>query len=134
MTQEEIRKLYEKHSGDPEAIARELNIDPEMLSGLSQLPTSTSQYHFHYLIERVPPNDLGPESLRRFIISTRHVYDPEWPRKDIEVIKAARLKYDAGTHEIFQGRDPRRWVILYCKPRRKPEYKRRPYFTSEDFQ
>lgn len=73
---------------------------------------------------------LGKIGLRRFVIAVKPTTSTEWPEDYAGVIHQARLRYDEGTHEMYQEtRDG--WNILYSQPRRKP-VGRRPYFTKRD--
>jgi hypothetical protein len=73
---------------------------------------------------------LGKIGLRRFVIAVKATTDREWPEEFSGSIHMARLRYDAGTHEMYQEtRDG--WNILYSQPRRKA-VPSRPYFTKRD--
>lgn len=68
---------------------------------------------------------LGKAHLRPHIVSVRHCHT-NWPEEDRAALQFARQCFDAGTHQMFQGRDGQ-WIIQYCWPKAKatpPE----PYF------
>lgn len=73
------------------------------------------------------PSCLGREELREHIISYKLV-DAAWPAADFDKINKARMQYDAGTHEMCQGRDGGT-LILYLIPRKHPTQPR-VYFSS----
>lgn len=100
------------------------------------LPFDALRKHFpqnsHYqLEERIPlPSDirdLAREPLRQFVIAVKPA-GGAWPEKYKDVIAEARRKFDAGTHEMCQGKRGG-WTIQYLIPRwvRVP---RRRYFSS----
>lgn len=74
------------------------------------------------------PAGLGKPKLRRFIVSSRHLYERGWPVGDQAGISEARRKYDNGTHELATGREGN-FLVLYCIPRRRP-VPPRTYFSS----
>ena len=70
---------------------------------------------------------LGHPELRKYIIAYRHVFR-DWPKTSQEVLRDARQKFDAGTHEMCQGRDGD-YIIQYLIPRLKP-CKERGFFRA----
>lgn len=109
---EELRKLYDQHGGDRDAVATALGISPEELSERVQ-PAP-----FNMTRRRQPPADLGHYYFRKYIVSYRHADHAVWPKDDEAAIEEARAKYEAGTHELCQQRD-RNWFVLFCVPRVK---------------
>lgn len=69
--------------------------------------------------------NLGRASLRPFLIAFKKP-GQDWTSS--EVIKDARRKFDAGTHEMFQGRDGE-YCLQYLRPRKVPT-KPRSYFNG----
>jgi hypothetical protein len=72
----------------------------------------------------------GRPELQQFMISRKKVRDT-WPELDCTIISTARLQYDAGTHEMCQGRDGD-WIILYLIPRSVPAKRTHQYFLIAD--
>lgn len=68
---------------------------------------------------------LGRPSLQPFAVARKRV-TAAWDNTQ-EAIIEARLDYDAGTHEMFTGRDGD-FLTLYSKPRRVP-VNRESYFA-----
>ena len=64
---------------------------------------------------RVSEITLGRVSLRKYIVAYRSIYG-DWPREFREALADARKKFDAGTHEMCQGRDGQH-IIQYLIPR-----------------
>lgn len=126
---EKIADLYRKHGGDRNAVARELGISVGTVGEL------TDRVHVPlmgvtYIDDCWPrPATLGRPRLRQYMISSRHVSEIGWPRKDRGAIEAARASYDAGTHELCQGREGS-FMVLYSIPRRKRD-RRVKYFAAE---
>lgn len=112
LTPEELRRIYEECGGDTSLLAQRLNLSREELATrVTPAPTPPAR-------RSSPPADLGKDYFRKYIVSVRHCENPLWPWADQDKIEDARNKYEAGTHEMCQGRD-RDWFVLYCIPRKK---------------
>jgi len=117
-TTEELTKLYTECGGDLQKVADHLGLPyAEFASkfGADLAPPATPPAR-----RRPPPSDLGaalPPN-RKFIVAFRHADNPLWPRDSQRKIDQARLDYEAGTHEMCQGRD-RDWFVLYSIPRKQ---------------
>lgn len=72
--------------------------------------------------------DLGKKSLRRHLIAVKRSAE-EWPAKFSRQINLARMQYDAGLVEMFQGRDGE-YILLYAKKRQVPLTEERAYFST----
>lgn len=70
-----------------------------------------------------PTIQKGREELRKYAIAYRPATG-EWPRVFKEALADARRKFDAGTHEMVQGRDGH-YIIQYLIPRLVPTKPRR---------
>ena len=73
--------------------------------------------------------ELGRAELRKYIIAHTRA-DRGWSIFQQTILEDARKKYDAGTHEMCQGRDGR-IIIQYLIPRLIPTKPRR-YFSQRD--
>lgn len=124
-----LREIYDKHGGNLTKVAEELGLSlDEFVSELgSKFIPSPSMYPMR---RRTPPADLGKDSMRKYIVSIRHVDSSVWPREDQIKIDDARNMWEAGTHEMCQGRD-RGWFILYLIPR-KQRTGARKFFRAHD--
>ena len=118
----ELQRLHNEYGGDVSKIAAALGFESE--TTVAAAPKTRTRR-----LQR--PEDLGRESMRRFIVSARHSSFSTWPAQDEAKIQAARDKYEAGTHEMAQGRD-RDWFVQYCIPR-KVRTGARKFFIAGDF-
>lgn len=125
LSPERLREIYDQAGGDLEKVAAALGINASELSVRPiQDPPLVGR-------GRRPPVDLGQNpNLRRYIISSRHAQHPVWPKADQKKIDDARAKYEAGTHEMCQGRD-RNWFVLYCIPRKQRAGARKFFHVNE---
>ncbi len=119
---EELQRLHNEYGGDVSKIAAALGLEAE--TTVLAAPKTRQRR-----LER--PNDLGKESIRKYIISARHASFSTWPSQDWDKIETARAGYEAGTHEMVQGRD-RDWFVQYCIPR-KVRTGARKFFVAGDF-
>jgi hypothetical protein len=71
----------------------------------------------------------GRPELEKYLVATKHAND-SWDNSTPE-LKHARARYEAGTHEMCQGRDGDN-IILYCIPRAIPD-PRPGYFKHGDY-
>lgn len=124
--EDQFHELYEKHGGDLEAVASELGLNSADLDAF--LPDVPAEPLF-ISETRVRPENLGRASMRPFLISVRHIYEPGWPRADKEKLEQARRDYDAGLVELIQGRDGN-WILQY-RVWRKQKARARSWFTAE---
>jgi hypothetical protein len=120
-----IRELYEKHGGNVRAVATELGLDTLEVAKVMVPITVRVQ-------ERRPLEPIGRVALRKYQIAFRHSTNTSWSVEDMPAILAARKRYDAGTHEVFQEKTEG-WYILYCKPRRQQTANRHWFSTMGDF-
>lgn len=117
--EEELKRLHEEYGGDTTAVAAHLGLSPTEGRPLTRRRKVR------------PPSDLGKESMRKWIVTARHAEHSTWPTEDQDKIEDARSKYEAGTHEMCQGRD-RDWFILYLIPR-KTRTGARKFFNVSEF-
>lgn len=121
---ERLREVYNENDGDPIKVAAALGLEPsELAARLTLAPVPVTR-------RRKPPADIGKDYFRQFIVSVRHAEHPLWPKDDEAKIEEARAKYEAGTHDICQGRD-RDWFVLYCVPLKKRVGARKFFRTFE---
>lgn len=126
---EQVRDLYNECGGDLEQVAARLGLPySEFVSkfGAEVAPASTPPAR-----RRPPPSDLGHREGApnpQYIVAVRHADNPMWPPEYDAAIAVARANYEAGTHEMVQGRD-RGWFIQYSIPRKKRTETRR-FFHS----
>ena len=113
MVTSDAQALYEACGGDMNEVARRLNLPVDQI-----MPARRRQ----------PPETLGRKEMRKFQVSSRHADTPVWPKEHEKSIGLARAKFEAGTHEMCQGRDGE-WFILYLIPRRQPTKPRRFFKT-----
>lgn len=118
----ELERLHDEYGGDISKIAASLGLEGDV--AVAAAPKTRQRR-----LQR--PADLGRESLRKYIISARHATFSTWPSQDWDKIEAARAAYEAGTHEMVQGRD-RDWFIQYCIPRQVRTGARK-FFVAGDF-
>ena len=118
----EIQKLHEEYGGDVSKVAAALGLPAD--APVSAAPKTRARRQ-----ER--PSDLGNPNLRRHVISARNASFSTWPAQDQSKIQTARDNYEAGTHEMCQGRD-RDWFVLYSIPR-KVRTGARKFFHMDDF-
>lgn len=123
MDDESVLRIYEKHGGDLDAIAAELDVN------LDDVDPSFPVFPIYIPEIRTRPKELGRVSMRRHLVSTRHAHERGWPKVDREKIEKAQKDYDAGLIEMCQGKDGP-WTLLYAI-RRKRRAKPRTYFTAE---
>lgn len=125
----DVRALYDECGGDLEVVAERLNLpysDFVARFGAEMAPPATPPAR-----RRPPPEDLGHAPGRpdpKYIIAVRHADNPLWPREYQDAIARARADYEAGTHEMLQGRD-RDWFIQYSIPRKKQTEGRKFFHT-----
>lgn len=121
-----IREELEKTGGNISAVARRLGLSFEGL--LARYGGKGVSGAFKIQVEE--PKDireLARPGLEGFVVAVKRA-GAAWPEKYKGAIEKARRKYDAGTHEMCQGRKDG-WVILYLIPRIIP-VRPRDYFSS----
>lgn len=124
VSMERLREIYDQCGGDAALVAQELGLSTEELaSRVTTAPALPAR-------RRRPPADLGVPYYRDRIVSVRHAENPYWPKEDEAAIDDARAKYEAGTHEMCQGRD-RDWFVLYLIPRKRRCAPRKFFVTHE---
>jgi hypothetical protein len=113
--------------GNLSRVARVLGLDYHALKARLNVPTGSAPIEV-----RPEPEDfreLARPAVRRFAIAAKRT-GSEWPARFDSTIKAARLAYDKGTHEMAQStRDG--WVVLFLIPRLVPA-RPRTFFSSMD--
>lgn len=105
---EQIEAIYHQHGGNLDEIAAVLGLEPSSLKDETVMESIA--------VAMTPPEDLGRESMRNYIISVKHADSPTWPASDEEKINNARAALARGTHTMCTGRD-RGWFILYSIPK-----------------
>lgn len=122
-----IMEILQRPDGSLPEVARTLKISPARATSLAAIAQrSFDDGRYCFLEGRLPPEDLGPPKLKKFIVSIRHVTDPGWPIRDRQALERARQCYDAGTHEMYQGRFGN-WIVQYLQVRKR-RVKEREYF------
>lgn len=114
----DIRESYRRHGGNLSKVAKELNLT---LNACRQaFPTTPVVMVKPFDDDVLQPdrNTLGRPHLREFIVSVRHCHT-NWPEEDRAALQKARQHFDAGTHQMVQGRDGQ-WIIQYCWPKTQP--------------
>lgn len=76
-----------------------------------------------------PTVNLGRPELQKYIIAYRYAF-LDWAASDEPKLADARKKFDAGTHEMCQGRDGD-IIIQYLIPRLVP-CRPRKFFNDDD--
>lgn len=114
LTQEELREIYDECGGDVSRIAARLGVSFADYPAAITPPNPGRR--------RSPPRDIGHRQKDgwpdpKYIVSIRHC-DGAWPSEDQDKIDKARADYEAGSHEMCQGRD-RGWFVLFSIPRKK---------------
>lgn len=112
-----------------------MGIQREIDDNRGDLRKTARSLGFNYtaLVERfgtrdvVNTPDLGRQELRKYIVAYR-IADRGWTSFQQEILEDARRKFDAGTHEMCQGRDGR-YILQYLIPRLIP-CGRRNFFGS----
>lgn len=107
----------------------------EMTESGGDLHKATKRLGFNYqaaamrlgLSKGTTSIELGKPELRKYIVAYRHIARP-WPYHLRDALQDARQKFDAGTHEMVQGRTES-YVIQYLIPRIVPCEPRR-FFSA----
>lgn len=99
----------------------------EVRSAIARYGISKTARRFDLSFEALKARFGSAGGISKYEIS-RKLHGDEWPGQDREAIKAARGKYDRGTHEMCQGRVGD-FTILYLIPRMVPAPPRR-YFRT----
>lgn len=102
-------------------VARHLGLNYTSLRAAIHRPAAQPE-------EQLDPQSMGRESLREYAVAAKPV-DGAWPPCFRDALQRAREAYDAGTHEMVQGREGD-WIIQYLIPRMH-HVRRRDYFRSE---
>lgn len=71
---------------------------------------------------------LGKANMRKFVIAVKP-NGGVWPQQFYNAIQDGRRKYDAGTHEMCQGKRKDGWIVLYLIPRVEVRPPRARYFV-----
>ena len=71
-----------------------------------------------------------PERLRDYVVAVRKIDHGAWPKQYQAILMDARTKYNAGTHEMVQGRGDG-VVFQYCIPRKEPTAPRRYFLPTQ---
>ena len=127
MDESEIRRQLRLRHNNISKVSRDLGINYKLLKDeYGPQPTGP------VLAPSGPrPKDissLGKPGMEQWVIAVRSNIEPNWPVEFFNEISRARVKYDAGTHEMCQQKRPDGWVVLYLIPRKVPDTKRGPYF------
>lgn len=114
-------------NGNLSKVARTLGIDYFALR--TKYGQQVRQVPFRPALGREPVDIrvLGKPGLEQYVIAVKRA-GSVWPTKYAAIIEDARRKYDAGTHEMYQGVN-KGWVVLYLEPRMVPDSPRN-YFSS----
>jgi hypothetical protein len=122
---DQILEELKAHGGNISAVARALGIDYHALK---------TRFPQQYAPLKTPtgpePSDirtLGKPALSAYVIAVKKA-GHAWPEKYDAAIADARLKFDAGTHEMFQSNNEG-WVVQYLVPHLIPQPKRQFFST-----
>ncbi|MDH7796458.1 MULTISPECIES: helix-turn-helix domain-containing protein [unclassified Beijerinckia] len=104
--------------GNVSKVARLLGMD---YRELKQRQANASSYTFKRPNYPIPDDlfTLGKPGMQKHVIAVKDPGGP-WPHRFFHPIKEARRLFDAGTHEMCQGRHKDGWVVLYLIPRKDP--------------
>lgn len=123
LVEEELQK-----TGNPSVVARRLGMNYQQMVVRHKKMQETAIIKEEVVPEPDDITSLGRPGMERFVVAIRRTTIGEWPKKYKDDLDKARMKYDAGTHEMVQGRK-NGWFIQYCIPRHTPA-KTRNYFRS----
>ena len=119
--QEVQQDLFEEelkvHNGNISRVARSLGINYIKAKEMASLQASKP---FKPTLGPEPSDirSVAKPGFEQYAIAYKRVAF-EWPMKFDEIIRDARMKFNAGTHEIFQS-NTTGWVVLYLIPRTTP--------------
>ena len=111
-----IVRVLKDNDGDYEQTARELVIPPALVREVDIIENKRFN---------ATPSGRGRPELQKYIVAIAKMHEP-WNNRTKE-IREARAAYEAGTHEMCQGRDGLN-KILYLIPRKR-KVKPRKYFS-----
>lgn len=117
-----------KKTGNPSIAARHLGMNYQQLVVRHKRMQEAAVIKEDVVPEPADITTLGRPGLERYVVAIRRTTIGEWHKKYKDDLDKARAKYDAGTHEMVQGRK-NGWFIQYCIPRQHPT-KSRNYFRS----
>lgn len=127
---DDIQTELKSVRANPVRIATKFGVPASMIRFIMQeTPSPTTKYVQH------SDDGWGRYELRDYVV-TRCVAGDGWGGNSVKAIAKARTDYDAGTHEMCQGRDGD-FLILYSIPRKavdKERVKRGKYFIDMDTQ
>jgi hypothetical protein len=113
-------EIFKHPDGSLDKLAQALDVSMQRATRLVEVAQQSFCFgRYTFLKYRTPPPSLGNPALVKHIISVRHVSESGWPLRDYDQIERARELYDAGTHEMCQGRSGS-WIIQYLWKRRRP--------------
>lgn len=111
---DQIRAEIESQEGliDLRALSEALGLDyNQLVASLWEAPPCPQPQ----VPEPEDPRMLGRTPYRRWVVAIKKP-GRCWPGKFSEALALARMKHDAGTHEMFQAKMSG-WVVQYCIPR-----------------
>jgi hypothetical protein len=117
-----------KRTNNPSAVARRLGMNYQQMMVRNKRLNEASSIKEEVMPEPDDISALGRSGMERFVVAIRRTTNGEWPKKYKEDLDKARQRYDAGTHEMAQGRK-NGWFVLYSIPRQH-QTKPRNYFRS----
>lgn len=123
-----ILEELKRTNGNFSKVARSLGIDYFALK--SKFPNTHPPIGTFQSATGPEPVDirvLGRPGFEQYVIAIKRA-GSFWPSKYKDIIDEARLRFDAGTHEMFQTSNAG-WVVQYLIPRRYPTA-RRHFFSS----
>lgn len=108
-----LRKLR-----SPSKVSRQLGIELRTILPIADELAGTPR-----VVREEQHGGYGKPELREFLLARKRAHET-WDN-NLPTIAAARLAYEAGTHDMFTGRDGD-WLLLYSKPQKKvtprPDY------------
>lgn len=122
----QIIEEMQNHGGNLSMVARVLGLDYHALK--TRFPQGYEAVKTPVGPEPDNIRNLGKDGMQQYVIAIKKA-GQAWPDKYNSVIVDARKKFDAGTHEMFQGRNNEGWVVQYLIPYLIPR-PRRTFFST----
>ncbi|WP_454287283.1 helix-turn-helix domain-containing protein [Rhizobium arsenicireducens] len=127
-----IDEELKRTNGNISKVARALGLDYHALRERQARSRLGQKLGVHPAVGPEPSDisTLGRMGYEPNVIAVKRQGDT-WPTKYADVLAAARVSFDAGTHEMFQTSD-NGWVVQYLIPRLRPAGKRN-FFSNMEY-